>query len=309
MADGGIVTQIPDHIRAQFSDQWGLQIQQMDAKLGGTMSVESRWTAKDFYFDDVEKFEWSEETGRHADTNPSEVELSQIRGTKRYLRVAKIFGRRDHEWLGSIGKPDSEVMTAMKAGYMRALDDRCIQAAAESKYAGPENAQTLITFPAGNVVAHDFVISGGAAASGLTVPKLFEIERLARANDVDFDAEEFYLVISPKQVRDMIIHVGTAGNDEYAKMLASWLNNRSSKLLGLFNVIVSNKLQTVTGQPTYRRCVAYTRRAFAKSAESHTTSVDVLPQRSHSVQIAAYGDTGVVRRYDGLCYHMITVET
>lgn len=308
MADGGIVTQIPDHIRAQFSDQWGLQLQQMDAKLAGTMTVESGWTAKDFYFDDVEKFEWTEETGRHEDTNPTEVDLSKIRGTKRYLKVAKLFGRRDHEWLGNIGKPDSEVMTAMKAGFNRQLDNRCIAAASESKYAGPENAQTLITFPTGNVIAVDFALSG-AAVSGLTVPKLFEIERLARANDVDFDTEEFYLVISPKQVRDMIAHITAAGNDIYAKMLADWLNNRNSKLLGLFNVIVSNKLETVTGYPTYRRCVAYSRRAFAKSPENHTTSVDTLATKSHSVQIAAYGDTGVVRRYDNLVYHMICVES
>lgn len=309
MADGGIVTEVPDHIRAQFSDQWGLQLQQMDAKLAGTMTVESGWTAKDFYFDDVEKFEWAEEAGRHQDTNPTEVQLSQIRGTKRYLQVAKLFGRRDHEWLGSIGKPDSEVMTAMKAGFNRQLDNRCIAAASEQKYAGPENAQTLISFPAGNVIAQDFVLSGAATNSGLTVPKLFEVERLARANDVDFDTEDFYLVLSPKQIRDMIVHVGTAGNDEYAKMFAAWLNNRSSKLLGLFNVIVSNKLETVTGQPTYRRCVAYSRRAFAKSPESHTTAIDALPTKSHSIQIAAYGDTGVVRRYDNLVYHFICVES
>lgn len=309
MADGGIVTQIPDHIRAQFSDQWGLQLQQMDAKLAGTMTVESGWTAKDFYFDDVEKFEWTEETGRHEDTNPTEVDLSKIRGTKRYLKVAKLFGRRDHEWLGNIGKPDSEVMTAMKAGFNRQLDNRCIAAASEQKYAGPENAQTLITFPSANVVAQDFVLSGAATNSGLTVPKLFEVERLARANDVDFDTEEFYLVISPKQVRDMVGHITSAGNDVYAKMFSSWLENRNSKLLGLFNVIVSNKLETVSGQPTYRRCVAYSRRAFAKSPEAHTTSVDTLPSKSHSIQIAAYGDTGVVRRYDNLCYHMICVES
>jgi len=309
MADGGIVTQIPDHIRAQFSTQWGQAIQQLDAKLAGTMEVESGWTAKDFYFDDVEAFEWTEETGRHEDTNPTEVDLSKIRGTKRYLKVGKIFGRRDHEWLGQIGKPDSEVMTAMKAGFMRQLDIRCIAAAVESKYAGPENAQTLITFPAANVVAQDFVLSGAAANSGITVPKLFEIERLARVADVDFDNEEFYLVIGPKQIQDMIVHVGTAGNDEYAKMISAWLNNRSSKLLGIFNVIVSNKLDIVSGSNSYRRCVAYTRRAFAKSAESHTTAIDVLPGKSHSIQIAGYGDTGVVRRYDKLVYHMLCDET
>jgi hypothetical protein len=309
MADGSIVTQIPDHIRAQFSDQWGIQIQQLDAKLAGVMTVEPGWTAKDYYFDDVEKIDWAEETGRHEDTNPTEVDLSKIRGTKRYLKVAKIFGRRDAEWLDRIGRPDSEVMTAMKAGFMRALDDRCVAAAAEQKYAGPENAQTLISFPAGNVVAQDFVLSGAAANSGLTVPKLFEVERLARVADVDFDSEEFYLAIGPKQIQDMVAHVTAAGNDIYAKMLADWLNNRSSKLLGIFNVIVSNKLEIVSGSNSYRRCLAFTRRAFAKSPETHTTAVDTLPGKSHSVQIAAYGDTGVVRRYDNLVYHMLCDET
>jgi len=310
MADGGIITQIPDHIRAQFSDQWGMQIQQLDAKLAGVMTVESGWTAKDYYFDDVEKIEWREDVGRHADTNPTEAELSKIRGTKRYLNVAKIFGRRDAEWLGRIGRPDSEVMSAMKAGFNRSMDDRCIAATSEQKYAGPENVQSLISFPAGNVVAKDFVLSGSPADSGLTLAKLFEIERLARTNDVDFDSEEFYLVIGPKQIRDMIALItNTSTTDQSHRMLSAWLENRSSKLLGLFNVIVSNRLEAVTGSPSNRRCVAYTRRAFAKSPESHTTAVDTLPNKSHSVQIAAYGDTGVVRRYDNLCYHMIAVET
>lgn len=309
MADGNIVLNVPDDIRAQFQDQWGIQVQQLDAKLAGSMTVEPGWTAKDFYFDDVEKIEWQEEAGRHEDTNPQEVELSKIRGTKRYLKVARLFGRRDSEWLGKIGRPDSEVMQAMKAGFMRSLDDRCVAAASEQKYAGPENAQTLISFPAGNVVAQDYVLSGAAANSGLTVPKLFEIERLARTNDVDFDHEEFFLAIGPKQIQDMIAHVTAAGNDIYAAMLADWLKNRSSKLLGIFNVIVSNKLEIVSGSNSYRRCVAYTRRGFAKSPEKHTTAVDTLPGKSHSVQIAAYGDTGVVRRYDNLVYHMLCDET
>lgn len=309
MADGNIVITVTDDIRAQFSDQWGIQVQQLDTKLAGVMTVEPGWTGKDFYFDDVEKIEWREDTGRHSDTNPTDVDLSKIRGTKRYLNVAKIFGRRDAEWLGRIGRPDSEVMTAMKAGFGRALDDRFVQAAGEQKWAGPENAQTLISFPAANVVAQDFVLSGAATNSGLTVPKLFEIERLARINDVDFDSEEFYLAIGPKQIQDMVAHVTAAGNDIHAAMLGDWLKNRQSKLLGIFNVIVSNRLETVSGSNLYRRCVAYTRRAFAKSPEAHTTAIDTLPTKSHSVQIAAYGDTGVVRRYDNLVYHMLCDET
>ena len=309
MADGGIVVSVPDNIRAHFATQWGEAVQQLDAQLSNTMEIESRWTAKDFYFDDVESFEWVEETGRHEATNPTEVELSKIRGTKRYMKVAKIFGRRDNEWLQTIGTPQGEVMNAMKAGFMRQLDTRCITASSESKYAGPENAQTLIQFPAANVIAHNFVISGTAADSGFTLPKLFEVERLARANDVDFDNEQFYLVIGPRQVMDMITHVTTAGNDVYAKMLADWLNNRSSKLLGIFNVIVSNRLELVSGTNSHRRCVAYTRRAFSKAPETHTTAIDVLSGNSHSIQIAGYGEMGVVRRYDKLCYHILCDET
>lgn len=308
MADGGIVTQIPDHIRAQFSDQWGIQVQQLQAKLADTMEVKPDWTAKDYYFDDVEAFEWRDDNGRHAQTNPDEAQLSQVRGTKRYFNVAKIFGRKDAAWLGSIGKPDSEVMTAMKAGWMRKLDERCVVAASEHKWMGPENGLVQVAFPSGNVVPENFVNTGSAANSGLTVPKLFEAARILASNDVDKDYEELYLAISPKQVTDMLLTVQQSSNEAYAAFFKEWLRDRKSKLCGLFNVIESNKLELVTGTMDIRRCPIWTRRAFAMSSDSMTTSIDTRSDLSHSVQIAGYGEKGIVRRYDKRVVHVLCDE-
>jgi hypothetical protein len=313
MADGGIINTIPDATRNQFASEWEHQQQVMQSAFAAAgLQTESRWTAKDFYFDLLEPIEWEEEAGRFAETNPDEVQNWKVRGTKkRWKARPKVFDRLDKHMLDTLPLPDGEVMQAMKYGYERMIDRVIAIAATGSKWIGPEDSQVLTAFPSANQVPANFVLTGAAAQSNLTIPKLVYTEELFRRKGVDPVREDVFIALSQNQISALFTWATAQTNDGTARLFLDWYNNRNkpdAKLLGMYRVIISNDLPLFTGTADIRICPVFVRRAFTQSPRQYDFRMDILADNSHALQLAAYDFFGVVRRQDDLVLHILCDE-
>lgn len=313
MADGGIITTIPDHVRNQFASEWEHQQQLMTSAFDAQgFKTESRWTAKDFYFDLLEPIAWREVAGRHAQTNPTEVQGWKVRGTKKYYEAEpKLFSRLDKAMLDTLPLPDGEVMQAMKYGFEQLLDRVIATQATASKWVGPEDAQTLTAFPTANYIPANFVLSGAAAQSNLTIPKLMYGEQLMRQKKIDPVKEEVCLAITSNQLTGLCAWALAQTTDPAAKLFLDWYNKRfnpNERLLGIYKVIISEDLTLYTGTADIRVCPIFVKRAFTQSPRKYDPRLDILPGNSHSLQVACYDEFGIIRRQDDLVFAVLCDE-
>ena len=301
MSDFSASLTIPDHFRRQFAATWAMELQQRNQKFASAGSIESGWSTKEFVWTDLDTTEAQETTGqRFGDSNPSDLGGGKRKGYQRNFEVGIKRDQWDQKWLDASALPDSDVITNMRSGLNRKLDDVFIEAAAADALTGADPYNTALALPATSKVAVDYVLSGAAANSGLTPYKILEATKRLEVAEVDMDNEELYLAITPKQKLDLVAFCAAATNDVWAKVVGSWLSDREqgriTKLMG-FNVIMSNRLTKVTATDV-RTCVAFTKSAFKVSPITQRLEIDKLPTKRHALQLMSYVAFGAVRVSD-----------
>jgi len=301
MSDFSSSLTIPEHFRRQFSDVWGMTLQQKTQKFGSAGMLESGWTAKEFVWTDLDAIDAVETTGqRFGDSNPSEVGGGKRKGYQRQFEVGIKRDQWDNQWLEKQALPDSDIVTAMKAGLNRKLDDMFIDASTADALGGADPYNTAIPLPATSQVAVNYVLSGATANSGLTPYKILEAKKRFETAEIDLDMEELYLAITPKQKLDLVAFVAASPNDVWARIVGNWLENseagKLTRLMG-FNVITSNRLgrNTLTD---VRTCVAFCKSAFKVSPLTQRLEIDKLPTKRHALQIMSYVSGGAMRAKD-----------
>lgn len=284
---------IPEHYIRTFETNWNHVVQQEMSALQNRVTVDT-FQGKEKLYTDLDSVEFTERTTRLGDTNPQEATASKRKMSKRDFVCAIIFDRKDDEYLGMLGMPKSEIMEAMQFAWRRKIDELIIEGFNATVYGGVEPYVTAITLS--NNVAVNYVASGSPANSGLTPDKIIAACKKFELAEVWPEYEELFLVISPKQKEDLQQAVKASPNDVWATQVSEWLQGKSGKLFGM-NVILSNQLPHNSGTDV-RTCFAYSRRGLYVAGDRMTIEVDKLPEQNHAVQIAAYGDYGVMRRYE-----------
>ena len=91
---------------------------------------------------------------------------------------------------------------------------------------------------------------GAAADTGLNVDKIIRAKRLLQDNNVDLDAEEPYMAITPQQEEDLLRQTQVINTDYFTSMGGApvLVDGRLSRFAGV-NIIVSN---LVTSNASYR---------------------------------------------------------
>ena len=147
---------------------------------------------------------------------------------------------------------------------------------------------TSVPLSAGQKVAVNFVESGTAANSGLTIGKLRRAKFILDSNEVD-EEEERIIVVSARQLQDLLrtVEATSADYNTVRALVDGNVNTfmgfkfRRTQLLGLTS--------------TVRSCYAYVKSGIVLAERGLKTYMDVRTDLSHSLQIRSVASLGAVR--------------
>lgn len=288
---------IPEHYRRTFSDIWDQSVEQEIQRLGNRVRVD-QWDGKEKVYTTLGDVEWSERAGRLTGSTPQEMTGSDRKVIKRDFKCQVIFDRVDDDFLGMLGRPDSELQEKMRRKWNQLVDTKIGLTVDQTERGGEEPYTTAIDLPDSSKVAVDWQGPGVTAANvGMTPEKLEEGIRLLEVNDVFADEEDLVLVLGPAEKRDLLQYVKTAPNSVWANMIGAWQEGKESKLYGM-EVIVSNRIQ-YDSDSDISTCFIYSKeRGPIVCPDTMSVKFDERADLDHAVQISAYAQYAFLRRYE-----------
>lgn len=162
---------IEQNYQIKYSEKWGSYLQQEASRLEKYVTVESGLSGKMVAFDQYGLLTFNEKTSRMGDTILSEAPTTRRVIYPRIYTKAVGFDEFDAKKLANIDIPVSKTIEGLRAAAGRCMDNVMIQGFLGTCYTG-ENGTTPVTFSSSQTVAKDYVESGTAADSNLTVAKL-----------------------------------------------------------------------------------------------------------------------------------------
>lgn len=174
----------------------------------------------------------------------------------------------------------SYVMNAVYA-LGRKMDDIIIEAAFGTAYSGKTGA-TSVTFPAASEVAVNYVESGTAANSNLTVGKLrrvrYLLDKAEAANEGQFD---LVAIIDPSQIQSLLRTTEVTNNDYNS--IKALVAGQVDTFMG-FKFVKSNRLPVAS---SIRECLFFEKQGLLL-ASAMEINTDVGPRRDKRNSIQAY---------------------
>lgn len=282
---------VPDHYPIEFATNWEHLLQQKPSRLM-PHTVKHTVRGKEKVMNQLASRSMRRITARSQATSESQQDSA-----KRWLRhypyedVAN-FDEFDATFLGDIVLPTSETVQSMAMAYNRTADSVIIDALGGTAYTG-DNGTDATVLPSGQKVAVNYVPSGTPANSGLTLGKLIKAKSiLGKAEALD-DGEMPILVVSQQQLDDMLNNVNQVTSKDY--------NNIQTLVRGEIDTFmgfkwVRTELLTLTSSVRY--CYAYVPSGVAFTSEGRKVHMDILPTRSHSLQIRSVATFGATRNQE-----------
>jgi len=282
----GVLTNIPDHYTTQFDSNWKHLVQQKNSKLKEYVTIDSI-EGKEKSYNQIDATSMTQITDRSGDTRISNQAMA-----KRWIRpqqydCAKLVDEFDEQLLGEVVLPTSPIIQSHAQAYARTCDTIIIGALGGTAYTGTTGT-TATALPAGQKVAVNFVESGTAANSGLTIAKLRAAKFLFDSNEID-EEEERIMVVSAKQLQDLLRTIEVTSQD---------YNSVRALVDGALNTFMGFKFrrsQLLTKVSTVRSCYAYVKSGVILAERGLKTHMDVRTDLSHSLQIRSVASLAAVR--------------
>lgn len=284
------IAQIPQYFTTEFTSNWEHLLQQKVSKLRDFVSVESV-RGKEKTFNQMAAVEMTKITSRASDTTITDVALA-----KRWLRPypyehATLFDEWDAEYLGEVSLPQSETISNHAMAYMRTCDKEVIAAALGIAYTG-ETGVTPTALPSGQKVAVDYVESGVAANSGLTIAKLRQAAYLLNEAEVD-DSDPRIMVVSAKQIQDLLRTTEVTSAD--FNTVKALVQGDIDTFMGFKFRRVASSLLPYNSGTGVRTCFAYVRSGIKLADAGRKVHVDIRADKSHALQIRTVASLGATR--------------
>jgi hypothetical protein len=284
-----ILTQLPEHFQTDFSDNWEHLVQQKESRLENKVK---RVTVKgkDRTFSQLGKSKMRLITTRNGATVASDSPMA-----KRWLRPK---GYDEVTWidqldpiaLGELPAPESEHVQSHAMAAKRTMDEVIIAGLEGTAYIG-EDGTTAVDVPATQKVAVDYVASGVAANSGMTLAKWTRAKYILDKAEVD--SEGRYFVHSAKQLNDLLNNVTEIKSSDYNNVKAL-VDGTVNRFLGF--ECVMTELTTLDVATDIRTCIAYQRDGIALGiGMEKSVKIDILPTQNHTVQIRTVLMLGATR--------------
>jgi len=287
MADlNGVLTNVPNHYTTQFDANWKHLVQQKNSKLKEYVTIDSI-EGKEKSYNQIDTTSMTQITDRSRDTRISDQAMA-----KRWIRpqqydCAKLVDEWDEQLLGEVVLPTSPIIQSHAAAYGRTCDTIIIGALGGTAYTGTTGT-TATPLPAGQKVGVQYVESGAAANSGLTIAKLRAAKFLFDSNDVD-EEEERIIVVSAKQLQDLL-KTTEATSADYNTVRALVDGN-----LNTFMGFKFRRTQLLPKTATVRSVYAYVKSGVILAERGLKTHMDIRTDLSHSLQIRSVASLAAVR--------------
>ena len=267
----------------QYRSNIELLTQQKGSRLRGAVRVEMQNAEFDFY-DRIGATDAVEITGRHQDTP-----LVQTPHDRRRV------GLRDFDWADLIDRQDRLKMLADPTGPYamnaalamgRKMDDVIIAAAFGVAQTG-KSGTTQVNFPTStNQIAVNYVESGSAANSAITIGKLRQAKEILDSEENDPDEERF-LALSAHDVH-ALLRTTEATSADYNTVKAL-VEGKLDTFMG-FKFIRTERLQKDSNG--YNRCIAWVKSKLLL-AVSQDIAVDIGPRRDKRNSLQVYVSMGI----------------
>lgn len=286
---------IPDHYQTEFATNFEHGIQQRMSRLKSYVQTDSI-TGKEKRYNRLEASEWRPITVRKGVTTPQAEDTN--------LRWCRLRGYDNVHWkdefddtmLGSIVLPNSELMQNHTMGYGRLCDQVILEAAIGTSYIG-ETGVTPVTLPGTNVVAVDYVETGAATNSGLTIAKL-RMAKFILDEYLDPEEEEGSetrtLAVRAKQIQNLLATT-EATHADYANVKAL-AEGKIDTFMGF--KFKRTKKVSKDSNTDITSCVAFTRSSIKCVNGVTKSKLSILDTQNEAIQVRSACLLGAVRYWE-----------
>ncbi len=162
---------IEQNYQVKYSEKWGSYLQQEASRLEKYVTVETGLSGKMVAFDQYGLLTFDEKTSRMAETELDEAPTVRRVIHPHIYTKAVGFDEFDAKKLANIDIPVSKTIEGLRAAAARSMDALMISSFLGTNYTG-ENGTTAVNFSSLQVIGKNYVESGSASDSNLTVAKL-----------------------------------------------------------------------------------------------------------------------------------------
>jgi hypothetical protein len=289
---------LPEHYTIDYYQSWLHRIQQMPSKLAGTTKVDSVNGFQKRYAQ-LEKQAMAEVTARHGSTNRQDADsFHRWLKTKKH-DIANVLDEWDSKELGVLISPQGALVENHGYAYNR-LKDRTIMDALEGNACTGEDGDVLTPLPSTQIVAVDYVSTGAAANSSLTYAKVVKARQTFHENDLPL-GQDAYAIISPEDDANLVRDVDEAKNRDYSNIMPISDGTVDGKNWMGFKWIVHTDLTQTTASgagtttPDIYNCLFYHKSQVCFGDGEKRSSIDILPENSHGIQIRTRCRMGALR--------------
>ena len=288
-----ITTAFVNHYRSNVD----FLLQQKGSVMRPFMRNETQSAEFDFY-DRIGATSAIEVLTRHADTPLVETPHDRRRCHLRDFDWADLIDRKDR--IRILIDPTSPYAQNAAFALGRSMDDVIIENMFGTAYTGKTGSGSAIHDVTNNRTLVNYVESGGAADSGLTIPKLRNVRQKLVANQND-KSEVRYIALSAKQMTDLLANSLIQSID--TNEIKALVHGEISTYMG-FKFIESERLLT-TASTAHRRLPAWVHSGmvFASGAE---INAEIGPRRDkrNSTQVYCSATFGAVRMEENKMYEI-----
>jgi hypothetical protein len=257
-------------------------VQQKGSRLRPYVRVETQNAEFEFY-DRIGATEAQEITGRHQDTPLTSTPHDRRRVSLRDFDWADLIDRQDK--LRMLMDPAGPYSTNAMWAMGRKMDDVVIEQFFGTAYSGKTGATTT-SFPSANQIAVNYVESGGAANSSLTIGKLRRAKEILDAYDNDPDEDR--ICACAAQQLHALLRTTEVTSADYNSVKAL-VEGKLDTFLG-FKFVRTQRL--ATDGSGYRRVPIWIKSKMLL-AISQDVQVDVGPRRDKRNSIQVYVTMGI----------------
>jgi hypothetical protein len=290
MANTTGTTQIPEFFTTEFTANWEHLVQQKMAKLREFLSI-TTIKGKEKSFNQLGAVTMTEITERVTETTITDTPMAKRWIRPKQYEKADLLDEWDRELLGEVSLPQSDLIAAHAAAYGRALDQIGITAALGTAYTG-ETGVTGTVLPSGQKVAVDFVESGSAANSGLTIAKLRQAAFILNDNNVE-ESDPRIIAVTAKQMQDLLRTTEVTSADY--NTVRALVSGQLDTFMGFKFRMVDKSFFAYDSSTGVRKIVAYAKSGIKLADSGRKVHVDIRPDRSHALQIRTVASIGATR--------------
>lgn len=284
-----MLSQLPEHYQTQFADNWEHLLQQKESRLENRCR-KATVNGKDRTFSQMGKSKMRLITTRNGTTVPSDTAFA-----KRWVRPkgydeVTFIDEFDDVALGELPAPESEHVTSHAMAAKRTMDEVIIAGLEGTAYIG-EDGTTQVDLGNSQKVAVNFVQSGSATNSGLTLAKMARAKYILDVNEVE--AEDRYLIVTAKQINDLLVNVTEIKSSDYNEVKALY-DGKVNRFMGFD--FVTTQLLTLTVSTDVRTCIAYHKNGVVLGiGRDKEAKIDKRPDLNHTIQVRTVMLVGATR--------------